>query len=137
MVAPELAARKAAGRSLHDLELRDRSLSEPAHLCEPLAGGRNHLRKRAELGQQGFRERLAVAAGYGSEEHELEQLIVGNRARAGFQEALAQPHAMSGVVWRLGRAFTLGGWSGARARIGPRVSQWELRTFPCPQHAGT
>src|SRR5262249_55098516 len=48
VAASELAARKAPGGSLHDLELCDGALAQPAHFSEPLARGGDDFRHRVD-----------------------------------------------------------------------------------------
>jgi hypothetical protein len=72
----ELAARQPARRGLHDLELSNCRVAQPADFPQPLARGADDLGEGAELGEQAFRQRLAIAARDGAKKNELDQLVV-------------------------------------------------------------
>ena len=131
MALPHLVARQPTGRRLHDLELGDCGLSEPAHLLEPLPRRADHFRERAEPGEQRLCQRLHIAPRDGAEQHELEELVIGECLRAGFEEARAQAHAVLVVVRWLGREHLR-----ERRRIPARGTKTErgLRLFSRPKH---
>jgi hypothetical protein len=97
----DLAAGEPARRRLHDLDLGDRRLAQSAHFREALGRRRDHLGEGAEPGEQRLGQRLEIAAGDRPEQDELEQLVVGERLRAGLEEARPQPLAMSEIVRHL------------------------------------
>src|SRR5271165_2584046 len=130
MARLELAAGEAARRGLHDLELGDRRLAQPLDFLEPLPRRGDDLGEGAESREQGFRQRLAIAARNGAKQNELEQLVVRKRRSARFEEALAQPHAMSGIVRRLANRR-----AGTGALIAPDGREGKLGSFRCAQHA--
>jgi hypothetical protein len=70
----ELAARKPSRRGLHDLELGNCRVAQGADFPQPLARGGDDLGEGAELGEQAFRQRLAIAARDGAKNNELDQL---------------------------------------------------------------
>jgi hypothetical protein len=96
----DLAAREPLRRRLDDLELCDGGLAEARYLGEPLRRGGDHLRKRAELSDQDFGERLDVAPRQRAEQYQLQQLVIGDRIGAGLAEATAQPLAMPVIMRR-------------------------------------
>ena len=61
--------------------------------------GVQRLGEGAELGEDGFGERLGVAARHRAEQDQLKQLVVGKRIGAGVAEAPPQPLAMAEIVW--------------------------------------
>ena len=61
-------------------------------------GRRDHLGERPEPGHQRLGERLEIPPRDRAEQHELEQLVVGERLGAAGEEALAQPPAVSEIV---------------------------------------
>ena len=70
----------------------------PSHLLEARLGRVDHLGERAEARDQPLGQLLGVAARQRAEQHELEQLVVGQRVGATLAEALAQALAVARVV---------------------------------------
>src|SRR6185436_13551397 len=56
--------------------------------------------ERPELGDQRLGQRLDVAPRDGAKQHKLKEFVVGDRIGPGVEEALAQPLAMTEIVWR-------------------------------------
>jgi hypothetical protein len=70
MTAPSvsgLAARQAAGRGVHDLELIHRGVADPLDFLQPRAWCRHHFGEGTEFGDQLLGERLDIALGDGAE----------------------------------------------------------------------
>src|SRR5579871_668150 len=100
MTPPYLAAGEAPGSGLDDLEFRDGGIAEPIDLGQARPWGRDHLAERAEFRNQGFCERLHVAAGQRTKQDEFEQLIVGDRIAPGLAETPAQALPVAMIMGR-------------------------------------
>ena len=91
---------EAPRRGLDDLEVGDDALADAVDLGEARGRRGEHLGEGAEAPDQLLGDRLHVAARDGAEEHELEQLVVGQRIAADLDEAGAQPVTVTVVVRR-------------------------------------
>ena len=76
----------------------DGRLAKPRHFLQAFLRRVQRLGEGAELGEDGFGERLGVAARHRAEQDQLKELVVGKRIGAGFAEAPPQPLAMAEIV---------------------------------------
>lgn len=125
-----LAARHPLHRGADQLQFGDDGLANALHLAQPSGRGGDDLTEGAEAVDQGFRQRLHVGAGDRAEQHQLKELVIGQRLAAGLPEAFAQPLAMAKKMRR--GLFKAGGNGRLRLRIRPAV-----RPCPVARHAGS
>jgi len=98
--AADLAARQAVGGGFDHLEFGDGGVAEAGDLGEPPRRRGDRLGERAELADQRLGEGLHVAPRHGTEQHQLEELVVGHRIAARLAEAGAKAFAMPVIVRR-------------------------------------
>jgi hypothetical protein len=97
----QLAARQAAGAGLNDFQFRYDRLTDAGDFHQPLRARRQHLGEGAKAGDQDLGQRLDVAPRHGAKQHQLQQLVIGDRVRARLAQALTQTVAMAVEMWRL------------------------------------
>ena len=95
------APREAAGGRLDDLQVGATLSPIPSTSMRRAGGGGEHLGEGAEAAQQLLGDRLDVAARDRAEQHELQQLVIGQRVAADLGEAGAQAVAVAVVVRRV------------------------------------
>ncbi len=96
-----LALNETQGGGAHQLDLGGGRLAEPRHLLEQILRGVHRLGEGAEAGKNRLGEGLRVAARHGAEQHQLQQLVVGQGVRPALAKALPEPFAMAEIM-RLG-----------------------------------
>jgi hypothetical protein len=105
----DVALHEAQRAGAHELELSDGGIADALDLLQAFGGRVDDLGERAEALDQALGDRLGVAAGDGREQHQLQQLVVGERLGAAGDEALLQALAVAGTQVGLGKERGLSG----------------------------